>query len=54
MAKFAANFSKSEIFDQVGRLIPWRSIIPIIQKSKTHEEMLWYINKTKTIKETNY
>ena len=51
MAKFAANFSKSEIFEQPARLIPWRTIILIMQKSKSHEEILWYISETKEIKE---
>ena len=46
MSKFASEFIKEELFDQVGRLIPWRTIILIMQKSKSHEEMLWYINET--------
>ncbi len=46
MAKFANEFYKEEIFDQPGRLIPWRSIVIIMQKAKSHEEMLWYINQT--------
>ena len=45
MSKFASNFLYKEIFDQPGRLIPWRTIIIIMQKSKSHEEMLYYINE---------
>ncbi len=46
MAKFARTFTYQEITDQPGRLIPWRTIIEIIKKSNSHEEMLWYINQT--------
>ncbi|MBQ7641847.1 MAG: DUF1016 family protein, partial [Acholeplasmatales bacterium] len=45
MNKFSEQFTSNEIFDQPGRLIPWRTIITIMQKSKCHEEMLWYINE---------
>ena len=46
MSKFAANFKYDEIFEQPARLIPWFTIVIIMQKSKSHEEMLWYINAT--------
>jgi len=46
MSKFAEQFTSDEIFDQPGRLIPWRTMIEIMKKSKSHEEMLWYINET--------
>ena len=46
MQKFSNEFSKQEIFEQPARLIPWFTLIKIMQKSKTHEEMLWYINQT--------
>ena len=46
MSKFANNFKYSEIFEQPARLIPWFTIVLIMQKSKSHEEMLWYINET--------
>ena len=46
MRKFSSEFSFCEIFDQPGRLIPWRTMIEIIKKSHSHEEMLWYINQT--------
>ncbi len=46
MAKFARTFKISEITDQPGRLIPWRTIIEIMKKAKSHNEMMWYINQT--------
>lgn len=46
MAKFALEFSKDEIMHQPGAQIPWRTIIEIMTKSKTHSEMLYYINET--------
>ena len=62
MAQFACNFTVEEITPQVGAQIswgtiieispqlvgqiPWRTYIEIISKSKSHEEMLWYINQT--------
>ena len=45
MMKFASEFNENEIIHQVGGQIPWRTIITIMQKSKSHEEMLWYINE---------
>ena len=46
MSKFAHNFRKTELLEQPARLIPWYTIVMIMQKSKSHEEMLWYINQT--------
>ncbi len=46
MRRFSSEFTNSEIFDQPGRLIPWRTIIEIMKHSKSHKEMLWYINST--------
>ena len=46
MQKFAKEFSSDEFVHQGGAQIPWRTLIEIIVKSKTHEEMLWYIHKT--------
>lgn len=46
MAQLASNFNRDEIMAQPVPQIPWSSIITIMQKSKTHEEMLWYINQT--------
>ena len=46
MSQIASEFSYDELFSRPGREIPWRTLIEIIHKSKTHEEMLWYINAT--------
>ena len=46
MAQFASNFTINEISEQPARQIPWFTIVAIMQKSKSHEEMLWYINET--------
>ena len=46
MRKLSSEFTKEEIFEQPARLIPWFTLIKIVQKSKTHEEILWYINQT--------
>ena len=49
MSQFASNISQDEITKRPVSQIPWRSLITIIQKSKSHEEMLWYINQTHTL-----
>jgi len=46
MSQFANNFTKNDIVKQVASQIPWSSIIVIMQKSSSHEKMLWYINET--------
>ena len=46
MAQFANEFSAQEIGAQPVPQIPWSSIIVIMQKSSSHEKMLWYINET--------
>ena len=46
MMKFASEFKLDEIIQQPVGQIPWGSLINIISKSKTHKEMLWYINQT--------
>ena len=46
MMKFASNFTYDEIIHQPGGQIPWRTIIEVMSKSKTHDEMIWYINAT--------
>jgi len=46
MSQFAENFNEDEIMHQPGAQIPWRTIIEIMSKSKSHKEMLWYINAT--------
>ena len=45
MVKFSSEFSEKEIMAQPVPQIPWSSIITIMQKSKSHEEMLYYINQ---------
>ena len=46
MSQFANNFYNDEISKQVACQIPWFTIVRIMQKSSTYEEMLWYINET--------
>ena len=46
MSQFANNFTKNDIVKQVASQIPWFTIVVIMQKSSSHEKMLWYINET--------
>ena len=46
MSQFANNFTKNDIVKQGASQIPWFTIIVIMQKSSSHEKMLWYINET--------
>ena len=47
MSQFAKEFSSFEISQQPVGQIPWSTIVIVIMaKSKSHEEMLWYINTT--------
>ena len=46
MSLFARLFTADEIGSQVGIQIPWRTIVEIISRSSSKEEMLWYINQT--------
>ena len=46
MSQFSNNFNTYEIGQQPVAQIPWGSIITIMEKSKSHNEMLWYINVT--------
>ena len=46
MSQFAKIFAIDEIGSQVGTQIPWRTIVEIISKSSSKEEMLWYIDQT--------
>ncbi len=47
MAQFSSNFAKEEIWLQPVTKIPWGTLVTVIlTKSKSHEEMLWYINQT--------
>ena len=45
MSKFSEEFSIDEILHQLGAQIPWRTIVEIMSKSKSHEEILWYIKE---------
>ena len=45
MSQFASTFSLEEIRAQLVPQIPWGTIITVMQKSKSHEEMLYYINE---------
>ena len=46
MMQFASFFSESEILLQPVTKIAWGTIIQIMAKSSSKEEMLWYINQT--------
>lgn len=47
MIKFSEEFSIDEIMSQPVTQIPWGTLTTVIlAKSKSHEEMLWYINQT--------
>ena len=46
MRQFASIFTNNEIGLQPVTQIPWGTIIQILSKSSSKEEMLWYINKT--------
>ena len=46
MARMASEFNVFEISQQLADQIPWFTLVEIMSKSKTHKEMLWYINET--------
>ena len=46
MSQIAGEYTYEELFSQPAREIPWYTLIEITIKSKTHEEMLYYINQT--------
>ena len=46
MSQFACLFEKDEIGLQPVIQIPWGTIILIMSKSSSREEMLWYMNQT--------
>lgn len=46
MSQFAATFTKNEILEHPVPKIPWGTIIKIIQKSSSKEEMLWFVDRT--------
>ena len=46
MSQFAKEFTNEEIRLQPATQIPWYTLVRIMNKSNSHEEMLWYINQT--------
>ena len=46
MSQFANEFTLEEIREQVVPQIPWGTLIEIMKKSKEHNEIMWYIQKT--------
>ena len=45
--KFSDEFTHEEIMSQPVTQIPWGTLVTVIMiKSKTHDEMIWYINAT--------
>ena len=46
MSQIASTYSESEIMQQPAAQIPWYSLVEITHKSKSHEEMLFYIKET--------
>ena len=46
MMRIANELTFDEISAQPASQIPWFSLVEIIQKSKSHEEMIWYIRET--------
>ena len=46
MSLFASTFKEGKFGLQAATQIPWWTLITIITKSHSHEEMLYYINET--------
>lgn len=46
MAQLSSSFSNEEILKLPVSQLPWRSIITIMQRSSSHEEMVWYVKET--------
>ena len=46
MSQLAKELTYKEIRLQPATQIPWYTLIRILNKSKSHEEILWYINQT--------
>ena len=46
MSRFAREFSIDEIRAQAAPQIPWFTLVVIISKSKSHDEIKWYIAQT--------
>jgi hypothetical protein len=45
MSQKACESTIGEISRQLGGQIPWRKLIEMTSKSKSHEEMLFYIKE---------
>ena len=48
MSLIAKSFSYDEISSQPVSQIPWATLLTLIHKTSTHEELLWYANYTAT------
>lgn len=46
MSQVANEYTINEISHQAGGQIPWKTLVEITSKSKTHDEMLFYIKET--------
>ena len=46
MARFASVFNEKEIWAQPVPKLAWSTLLEIMNKSSSKEEMLWYINQT--------
>ncbi len=53
MSKIASEYSAEEILQQPAAQIHWHSLVEITIKSKSHEEMLWYINAVDDLERTD-
>lgn len=52
MSQLASIFAENEIMGQVVPQIPWGTIVKIMKKSSSKEEILWYVAKTAFCKVT--
>ena len=46
MIRFSSLYNEEEIVPQVVTQIPWGTIVLIMRKAKTKEEIFWYFNQT--------
>ena len=46
MSQFAKKFTSEEIRLQPATQIPWYTLIRIMNKNNSHEEIIWYIKET--------
>ena len=54
MSQFAKKYTENEIGSQVGTQIPWRTIVEIMSRSSSKEEMLWCSLLQKRLIYNNY